>query len=638
MAIFIAVILTAAADSRADPPELKILCRDSYLPGVPILVRLDLLDESGNVDLGSWDVDAQLSTNRGDEVRLDPDRVVLRNGRGSALVSIEVLAGSSDLTLTATLDPPRDALQVSRSLSSLEAAATTEVAGTVQGDPAIWEGVVRVTGDVTIPSGSTLRIEPGTLVLLEGVVSGENGADINIEGAVDCAGTADRPVSFTAADPARPWGEIHHDNAAPSTYRYAIFTIAGNSPGGGHTGTGPAIRPQDSAITLEFCSFTDNQGKIMQARGSELIMRHCLLSRSVMGPEIDGTALLMEDSHILEMCGDDDDDGIYLHDQREGQVITLRRCVVASGSDDAIDTLGSEVTIEGCIARDFEDKGISVFHDEVTIRNCLIVGNGVGVSAKTSNNRTVTVNIESSTIVCLQPTADQPEARGIQARNKSGEDEAIIVYNVRNSIIWSEDTIQSDYIPDGEEFDPRIHIDYSIVMGEPWPGTANRNLDPAFVDAGARDHMGTTELHEACDDRRRSSDFHLSVDSPAIDGADPRLPADPDGSPADIGYYSFTRDGPPPPEKFSRGLVNDDDFLDIGDPVALLLHLFLGRPLSCSDSADIDDNGEIETADVVRLLEYLFLNGSHFSYPAPPVCDEDPTEDELGCGSTLCRT
>ena len=64
-------------------------------------------------------------------------------------------------------------------------------------------------------------------------------------------------------------------------------------------------------------------------------------------------------------------------------------CVLASGDDDAIDTLDSDVTVENCILRDWpnpnEDaKGVSAFHGEVILRRCLVVNCFVGVSAKSS--------------------------------------------------------------------------------------------------------------------------------------------------------------------------------------------------------------------------------------------------------------
>jgi hypothetical protein len=91
-----------------------------------------------------------------------------------------------------------------------------------------------------------------------------------------------------------------------------------------------------------------------------------------------------------------------------------------------------------------------------------------------------------------------------------------------------------------------------------------------------------------------------------------------------------------PPPRFSRGRVNGDDQLDLADPVAVLLHLFLSRPVPCVDAADADDSGAVEVADAVHLLLHLFSQGPP---PAPPhpACGSDPAPEDLG-GDLGCES
>ncbi len=82
---------------------------------------------------------------------------------------------------------------------------------------------------------------------------------------------------------------------------------------------------------------------------------------------------------------------------------------------------------------------------------------------------------------------------------------------------------------------------------------------------------------------------------------------------------------------FRRGEVNGDESYDVSDAVTILLFLFSGRPVSCVDAVDVDDNGTTNISDAIHLLNWLFLNGPP---PAPPGSDEsglDPTADDLGC-------
>ncbi|MEE3053289.1 MAG: right-handed parallel beta-helix repeat-containing protein, partial [Planctomycetota bacterium] len=448
----------------------------------------------------------------------------------------------------------------------------------------------------------TLRILPGALVLIDGVEDGTNGTDFNVRGKLESLGTRDRPVTFTASNPAEAWGEMDHDGEEESIYRHTILTRAGNAPEGGHTDSGATINADDTRITFEHTSITDIAGKTMDAEDSEIVMRDCLLQRSVMGPEIEGTALIFENSAIFDMRGDNDNDGIYLHDQNTGQEIRLSGCIVAGGDDDAIDTLDSDVTIEDCIVRDFADKGISLFHDDVTIRRCLVVGNDIGISCKTHDDEGANVTIDHVTVA--------GNRIGIESRNRDGEDEAEINYSIANSIIRpgageGAATIRTDYDPDF------FTISY-CNLGQALEGTGGGNnlvAPPAFVDETAHD-------------------FRLSPGSPCIDAGDPDSPPDPDGSRSDIGYRSYTRTAAEP--IFMRGEASGDGSIDITDAVTILSYLFAGAGISCATSGDSNDDGTVDITDAIYLLTWLFSGGNQ---PPPPVdgCGRDPTPDNLDC-------
>lgn len=539
-----------AGSLRAD--SLRLLVQPGYLPSVPVLVRVEALNSDGAKNRDLWDAEAMLSSNV-PGVTLSTNRVSLKNGLGSALVTF---TGGSNFNLTASLG----VLQAMRSLTDLSTNTVTTVGGTLPASSVNWSGVVRVTNDVTVPVGGTLTIQPGTLVLINGVSSGTTAPDIFVNGAVQSLGTESQPVTITCAGATQRWGQIRHSTAQPSLYRYTTITRAGRATGEGHTGTGPVIRASNSQITFEHCSLTDHAepsgspGKVMYATGSVLTFDDCLLARSRMGPEVASSAIVCSNIWLMEMRGPDDSDGIYIHTQSPGQVALLRGCVLAGGDDDGLDTLGSDVTVENCIIRDWtnplEDaKGISGFHGEITVRRSTIVNCFVGVSAKSSGPH-ARVNILNSTVTGI--------TRGIAASYKDNATVGNILFQVTNSIVRSVDAVYTDFGA------TNFSIGY-CNLAESWPGLGNFTADPLFVDAG--------------------TNYRLQSASPCIDAGDPASPLDPDGTRADVGAFAFPRDVPG--TKVGGNLVGDTTWTLAGSPYVVTNDVTVGTNVTLTIAAGV---------------------------------------------------
>jgi hypothetical protein len=575
--LIFSLLFSSSASADLDPAlfSLRLTSPASYRSGIPILVRLEVVDRNDQVERGLWDATATISIDN-PLVSFSPNQIRLYNGLGSALVT---LTGSGNLTLTVSID----GMEASRSLTDLSSEPVIEVSGTLVTSQT-WSGLCHITGgDFTIPTGVTLTLSSGTLVLIDGVSSGTNGTDIDVAGSIQSLGTAESPVIFTAYNTGQNWGEFHFVDAQSSTFQYTNISRGGRSPAIGHSNSGPTFRVSNSTLVFDHANLTDNAGKLMHVTsGSDLAFHNCLFSRSVMGPEISGSALLFEDSWIIEMSARDDADGIYVHPQGGGRTCIIRRGVSAKMVDDGIDLNGADITIEDFIVRDCNDKGISIYNGRTTINHCLVVRNNKhpedptvsSVAAKATGGATTVVSIDHTTIVATRTPGITDY--GIQSHNKYSEKTGSIIWNITNSIIDATDPIdvQAPYL------ESDIHISYCDVFGEPWPGTGNINVAPSFVDPNTGDyHLKSQAGHWNPLTRSWLADI---ITSPCIDAGNPASPIGlehfPNGGITNLGFYGATAQaskpyfGEPPCQTIVAGDINGDCVVDFKDFTLLANH------------------------------------------------------------------
>ncbi len=528
----------------------------------------------------------------------------------------------------------------------------TPLCGTLSGTTTLTKALspYTVTCNVTVPRGSTLRIESGVEVLVGG------GFGISVAGQIFADGTELEPIQVTG-NGAR-WSGIDIDHSSDGTVRASTLQHVELSYGTtlldvAGTGTSP--------IRVDHCVFDRWSSLAVHWDGAHgLVLSHCELGMNTPLSEANHETINgYRAGAVVEYCTfgrrRDYNDVIDLGDTSWGEPVpTVRYNVFTGGDDDAIDFDGSAGWIIGNLVMEHyprpgssssangggitgNDGSETVVMNNIVYRCYHGIGYKNGCQPLIVNNLVLDCNIGVTFYQddCARGRPSATLYNNIVWNNRSwttGADQNVVL-NGR----WF-----PDYCQDAGDQATAV-LNHCIVEGG-WAGTGNRNLDPKIVDPAG-------------------GDFSLSPDSPAIDagfggplaktgvsaallaaafGIDwaqlprvdmPCIANDGSGTATyvDLGALELQLPGPCGGEpSFVRGDSNGDAGVDIADGVHILLVLFGGRTGNCADARDVDDDGNVNVTDPIVLLTYLFRNGPELSAPFPSA-GADPTADALGC-------
>ncbi len=158
-------------------------------------------------------------------------------------------------------------LRIAVSLLLLPAASpvAARAAGSAIQEDTTWEGEVRVTAPVSVEKGATLRIAPGTTVLLSGEDHDRDGCRegyLQVFGTLLVEGEKENPVVFRRLDPRRPWEEVYLQEAT-GRIRFAVFE-----------GATWGLHVHGGDVTVENSLFRDSEGGV-RTRGTGMSFARC---------------------------------------------------------------------------------------------------------------------------------------------------------------------------------------------------------------------------------------------------------------------------------------------------------------------------------------------------------------------------
>ena len=229
------------------------------------------------------------------------------------------------------------------------------VSGTLSGN-VIWTpsaGPFNVTGPLTVGSGATLAIQPGTTVYLA------SGASITVSGTgrLLAEGTDVLHIRFTSVPGGGNWGSLDFINAtAESRLAYVDFDSCGGTTIGGHNAQ---LHVNDGIVFIDHCTWPSTPVvEYISFDHSSFIVQNCIFPSypPPSGPEslhgINGIPAtgygIFRDNYFGHTWGFNDTID-FTGGQRPGAILQFINNVFDGASDDNLDLDSTDAWIEGNI-------------------------------------------------------------------------------------------------------------------------------------------------------------------------------------------------------------------------------------------------------------------------------------------------
>lgn len=340
----------------------------------------------------------------------------------------------------------------------------TAIEGSLSGN-LIWSpenGPYRIKGWVSISKGSSLVIEPGTIVLLEPE------ARFDVHCPLTASGTHDSPILFQSLE-CSPWDRIEILGAtATGLFENCVFENS-QAGGDGNQDYLGALTAYGSNVVIRNCEFRNCDRCVVALYGSEFEIlnstfkdtRECIFSAQCYG-EIDSCTFM----DVIGYADAIDFSGPLFIPPR------ITNNLFLGGGDDAIDEENATIIIEGNTFTGFDsydNKGISLEGPgSPLIRNNIFFGCDVGIAIKNYCNPIIDHNtIVDNRIGIHSYAKDIGQGPGYGT--------------MKNSILWLND---KDF---WLEHKSTLDISY-CNSSQKIQGNNNLSLNPLFISPDKKDY------------------------------------------------------------------------------------------------------------------------------------------------------
>jgi len=469
-------------------------------------------------------------------------------------------------------DGPADFNNIQAAINDSNLSGTLTEDTTLDANSSPWY----VTGDVTVPVGVTLTIEPGVTVYFN------NDMRLNIYGRLIAEGTPQNPIHFTRSPTnSNRWrGLQFFDTMEDNRISYAVIEYGRINSG--------MLGLSNSNLLLEHCTMDNTNLWRIKTTNSSLIVRNCIFADFVL-PIIDnqsehiwgsgvpqGGHVIIEKNVFGKTLGHND--AIDFDGPRPRPQLQIRNNIFTGGGDDALD-LEIDTLLEGNVFMNYiKDKyntaaGKSNIisssgsasleeRDYTVVRNIFCGSEHV---AQVKNNSFMT--LVNNTIVGISDSVIYFQRPGTSSGRGA---------YVENSIFWETGPAFEEVT---ESTDLTVH---HTLLPSKWHylGQGNIEADPCFADPCNGDYHLKSQAGRW--DPNSQSWVKDDVTSPCIDAGDPHSPIGlepfPNGGIINMGAYGGTVEasksyfGEPVCETIVAGDINGDCIVNLKDFALMALH------------------------------------------------------------------
>lgn len=493
-----------------------------------------------------------------------------------------------------------------------------------------WSGLCVIEGAVIVPSGITLKIEPGTVVLMK------HAGSLVVYGQLLADGIENAPIRFTRYDEGVTWKHIMFVSAEDSRLVHCILEYADSE--GAHQDyyeLGPrryheAIVILTSHVDIENCIFQKLPDDSSNAEGDAIAVisddpdrpgdataniRDCEFISIGQGVHTRYSHVLVEDCYFTGKRGDNDD--VDLWGESTPPPLIRNNRFINPGHDDMINPTRCSAVIVGNVIAGSDDHGI-VLRDKsypVLINNLIYDCRNAGVAVENSCEALL---VNNTIVDCGRGLRLFDLGRwGPPYRLNPGGGTATVV----NCVIWDcprPITLNDSSNENIKDRGSHITIRYSNIEGGQngvsisgrystlsWQ-EGNMDIDPQFAGPGVRDyHLRSEAGRWNPEDRSWNRD---RLTSPCIDAGDPNsnwtAELWPHGKRINLGAFGGT-----PQASMSVSLIgthsdlNNDGAVDAKD-----LQAFTDQWLKIDTllSEDINRDGTVNLPDFALLVSNWF--------------------------------